>query len=100
MGLLLVGFSGDSLSVVLAIVVASVLAAWLSYLETNHCGRMPWLWGLAVLTLPVVFVLCSSEPTPEETLEFRLRWLGCMSIIYVCSVIGGYSAKRSDQKRE
>lgn len=72
----------------LVAVLACALGWGLSWLLARWFGGSPWLHGLALIALPLVFELYSAATHDAAPPRLRIGWLALLAVTGAASVLG------------
>ncbi|MEN8251472.1 MAG: hypothetical protein ABFS32_21285 [Bacteroidota bacterium] len=90
-------FSGSYLIMAMIIAITSIAGYVLSRIPSENNKKLFWSYGIAYISVPLLFILSSSDTDTDSSLTMRLTWAGLLIVLYVASLIGGISASRSPQ---
>jgi len=90
-------YSSGYIIIALVFTIAAIAGYALSYISSENNKKIFWSYGLAYISVPLLFILSSAD-TDGDILPMRIIWICLLVAIYIASLSGGFMASRRSDK--
>jgi len=87
------GYSSGYIIIALVVTISAAAGYALSYIPSENNKKIFWSYGLAYISVPLLFILSSSD-SDGNILPMQIIWICSLVVVYIASLSGGFSASK------